>query len=75
MKRAAENAEAHVNALTERLRDLDERIAAPGLFEKDPRKGAQLLKERGLLSASIEEAEGKWLAAEEAYDGARAAAS
>jgi ATP-binding cassette subfamily F protein 3 len=75
LKRAAEKAEAQVNALTERLRDLDERLAAPGLFDKDPKQGAQLLKERGLLAATIEEAEGKWLAAEEDYEKARTAAS
>jgi len=75
LKRATEKAEAQVNLLTERLRDLDERLAAPGLFAKDPKKGAQLLKERGLLAASIEDAEAKWLAAEEGYEAARTAAS
>jgi ATP-binding cassette subfamily F protein 3 len=74
LKRAAEKAEAHVNQLTERLRDLDHRLADPQLFRGNPAQAAQLAKERGMLAKTIEEAEEKWLAAEEAYERARAAA-
>ncbi len=71
LKRVAEVAEAKVNQLTERLRDLDTRLSAPGLFEKNAAQATQLTKERGMLAKSIEEAEAKWMAAEEDYEAAK----
>jgi ATP-binding cassette subfamily F protein 3 len=73
LKRAAEKAEAHVNRLTERLRELDDKLSDPGLLA-DPAQVAALSKDHGALVKELEEAEAKWMAAEETHDRARGAA-
>lgn len=71
LKQKADEAEARLDKLNETLNRLEEALAAPGLFEKDLPRATKLSKERGALLAAIEDAEGRWLTALDAYEKAQ----
>jgi len=48
-------------------------IAQPGLFERDPAKGAALSKDRAALTQHLQTAEERWLEASEALEAAKKA--
>jgi ATP-binding cassette subfamily F protein 3 len=49
---------------------IDVAIAAPGLFERDPARGAALSKDRAALTQHLQRAEERWLEASEALEAA-----
>lgn len=53
---------------------IDVAIAAPGLFERDPARGAALSKDRAALTEHLQQAEERWLEASEALEAAKAGA-
>ncbi len=75
LKQTADNAEARLDKLNATLKRLDDALAAPGLFEKDLPRATKLSKERGALLTAIEEAEGQWLTALDAYERAQHSSS
>ena len=50
------------------LSDLESALAAPGLFERDPKKGAALSRQRADAERALELAEEAWLAASGALE-------
>jgi ATP-binding cassette subfamily F protein 3 len=52
---------------------IDVAIAAPGLFERDPARGAALSKDRAALTQHLQQAEERWLEASEALEAAKKA--
>jgi ATP-binding cassette subfamily F protein 3 len=71
LKKAAEDAEARVDALNAILPRLDAALAEPGLYERDIARATKLQKERAALIAAIAEAEEVWLRALERYESAK----
>ena len=54
------------------LSRIDVALSAPGLFEKDPARGAALSKDRAALQQHLSAAEERWLEASESYEAAKA---
>jgi ATP-binding cassette subfamily F protein 3 len=52
---------------------IDVAIGQPGLFERDPAKGAALSKDRAALAQHLQTAEEQWLEASEALEAAKKA--
>jgi ATP-binding cassette subfamily F protein 3 len=72
LKQRADKAERDVAELGERIKRLDEAMAEPGLFLRDPSKAGELAKERAAVQAALERAESAWLAANDEYERAGA---
>ncbi|MFZ1988619.1 MAG: ATP-binding cassette domain-containing protein [Alphaproteobacteria bacterium] len=72
LKRAAEAAEKRVHDITAKIEDVDKKLAAPGLFERDAEAATKLSKERANLVRALKDAEDAWLAAEAKWEDARA---
>jgi ATP-binding cassette subfamily F protein 3 len=68
LKKAAEDAEARVDALNAILPRLDAALAEPRLYEREIARATKLQKERAALIAAIAEAEEVWLLALERYE-------
>ena len=72
LKRAAEAAEKRVAEINAKILEIDSKLAAPGLFERDAEGAAKLSKERANLVRALKDAEEAWLAAEAKWEDARA---
>jgi len=68
LKQRAEKAEREVAKLAGEIQKLDEALAAPDLFRRDPAQAAELSKRRASASASLERAETLWLEANNEYE-------
>ena len=74
LKTKMEQAEREIAKLQARLEELDQALAAPGLFTKDPAKGERLAKERADTMKKISATETQWIEATERYESAVAEA-
>jgi len=70
LRQRQKTAEKRVEALNRTIARLDERLADPALFAKDPDKGADLSRKRARAVEALEAAEEEWLAAGEALEAA-----
>ena len=70
---AIKAAEREMADMAARLQRIDDALASPGLFERDPARGAELSKERARCEEAKEAAEERWLALSEEYEVATAA--
>jgi ATP-binding cassette, subfamily F, member 3 len=61
LRKEAEAAEARVEELSAILPRLDDALAEPGLYERNPARAIKLQKERAALVEAIAEAETTWL--------------
>ncbi|MEM6850426.1 MAG: ABC-F family ATP-binding cassette domain-containing protein [Pseudomonadota bacterium] len=73
LKKKAAQIEADVDACRKRIARLDTALAAPGLFEEDPDRAAQLAKGRSKAVDELEKMEEAWLLAAAEYEDAVAA--
>ncbi|WP_152045577.1 ABC-F family ATP-binding cassette domain-containing protein [Aureimonas psammosilenae] len=55
------NLESRIEKLQTQTAALDKRMAAPGFFEKDPRKAGEVSRERETAGQQLAEAEERWL--------------
>jgi ATP-binding cassette subfamily F protein 3 len=69
LQRRVTAAEAEMEQALEALARIDEVLADPGLFTRDPGRGASLSRERADAATALERAEAAWLAAIEAIEG------
>ncbi len=69
LQRRVTAAEAEMEQALEALARIDEVLADPGLFARDPARGASLSRERADAATALERAEAAWLAAIEAIEG------
>jgi len=65
-----EAAEKRVSDLGAEIALYDRKLADAGLYKRDPVQANILARERGALVKKLAEAEGEWMAAVEAYEGA-----
>jgi len=72
LKRRADQAERDVARLSDEIKTLDEALAAPELFRRDPANAAALAKRRDEAAHALEQAETTWLAAHGEYESALA---
>ncbi len=70
LKSRADKAEREVADLSEKIKTIDEALAAPGFFQRDPVQAAELAKQRAEAQAALERAESLWLAASNEYESA-----
>ena len=70
LKRKLEAAEATLARETMLLAELDETLADPGLYARDPAEAARLTERRARLAERVTKAEAAWLEAAEAFEGA-----
>ena len=61
--------EATMTKLNARIEEIDTELAKPGLFDRDPAKGAVLSKERSQAVDTLSITEEEWLEASEEYEG------
>jgi ATP-binding cassette subfamily F protein 3 len=73
LKRKLEAAEEVLNRLTKQVEELDLQLADAALYTREPAKASQLGERRDKLQLKLDEAEGEWMAAGEAYEAALAA--
>ncbi|MDR3511331.1 MAG: ABC-F family ATP-binding cassette domain-containing protein [Caulobacteraceae bacterium] len=73
LKRKLEAAEAALARETRAAAELDQALADPQLYVRDPAKAAELGQRRAKKQAALDAAEREWLAAAEAYEAALAA--
>ena len=59
--------------MSKRIDAIDRDLAEGALYQRDPARAQVLARERGGLLRARTEAEARWLAADEAYEDARAA--
>jgi ATP-binding cassette subfamily F protein 3 len=64
--------EALMDRLRKRIDLIEDELASPALYEKDPAKATRLAKERSELSAQLERNEEKWLEMSAEYEEATA---
>ncbi len=62
------DAELVLARLQKLIGELDAKLAAPGLFEKQPARGAELAKERAAIQRKLAVAEEQWLKLSESYE-------
>jgi ATP-binding cassette subfamily F protein 3 len=72
LKKALTTAEAEVEHLTKRIEAIDRDLAEGALYQRAPARAQALARERGGLLRARSEAEARWLAADEAYEDAKA---
>ena len=70
---AIRKAEKEMADAAARIQRIDDQLATPGLFERDPAKGAELSRERARCTEAKEAAEERWLELSEEYEVATAA--
>ncbi|MGO9786787.1 MAG: ABC-F family ATP-binding cassette domain-containing protein [Stellaceae bacterium] len=70
LKQRADKAERDVAGLSAQIRTIDEALAAPGFFQREPAQAADLAKRRAEAQAALERAESAWLAASNEYESA-----
>ncbi|MET0545114.1 MAG: ABC-F family ATP-binding cassette domain-containing protein [Caulobacterales bacterium] len=64
LRHRAKKAEEAMNEVQSLIAKVDGQLSAPGLFERDPAKGAALSKQRAELDVKLSTAEEEWLAAQ-----------
>ncbi len=62
------DAELVLARLQKLIGELDAKLATPGLFEKQPARGAELAKERAAIQRKLAVAEEQWLKLSESYE-------
>jgi ATP-binding cassette subfamily F protein 3 len=75
LKKALQAAEKDVATLTAAIARLDEALADPTLYVRDPQKAQQLSLDRGRTAKALAAAEERWLETGEAYEAAAALVS
>lgn len=75
LRKAMQQAEKKLEALTAEVARLDTALADVALYQKDPGRAQSLVLERGQKAKGLAEAEEAWLAATDAFESAEAAAS
>ncbi|MGI9424483.1 MAG: ABC-F family ATP-binding cassette domain-containing protein [Hyphomicrobiaceae bacterium] len=75
LKKALRTAEESVNRLTAEIAAVDDALADPTIYDRDPARAQALLVKRGQLAKSVETAEADWLSAMEDYEQAEEALS
>jgi ATP-binding cassette subfamily F protein 3 len=73
LKKALQDAEKEIAAITDAIARLDQALADPNLYARDPQNAQQLSLERGRLAKTLAAAEERWLETGEAYEAAAAA--
>lgn len=73
LKKKIDACEREIATLTKKLEQLDITLGDAGLYEKEPARAQILIKDRGAIAKSLEEAEGVWLHLSEEYEHARLA--
>lgn len=71
LKKRIDSFEREIKEITKRLVQLDAALAEAGLYDDAPVKALQLMKDRGVLTKSLGDAEILWLEACERYERAR----
>ncbi|HEY3813030.1 MAG TPA: ABC-F family ATP-binding cassette domain-containing protein [Caulobacteraceae bacterium] len=71
MRKEVQALEKKVESLTWDIGKLDQALANPDLFTRDPAKAVALGKDRSRALEELAETEAKWLAAAEAYEAAK----
>ena len=72
LKKAMQAAEKKVETFNAEIARLDQKLADPQLYAKDPAAAQSAAIERGQLAKRLSEAEETWLIASEAYEAAHA---
>jgi ATP-binding cassette subfamily F protein 3 len=72
LKDKADSAEREIAKLTQAIAVLDVALAAPDIYARDPKKAAELLKQRADAAGRLSDAETLWLAASTDYESALA---
>jgi ATP-binding cassette subfamily F protein 3 len=72
LRQRVARAEASIKRITAEIERLDKLLAEPGLFSRDPGRGARIAKERAENAAALARAEEEWLSASAAFDAAMA---
>jgi ATP-binding cassette subfamily F protein 3 len=75
LKKRVDACEREITRLTKEIAKLDGRLGDTALYEREPALAQTLIRDRGALSKALEDAEGVWLDASEAYEHARAGQS
>jgi ATP-binding cassette subfamily F protein 3 len=73
LRKRIQAVEGRIETLRASLRRLDEALADPGLFTRDPAAGARLSKERADTARALDAAEDEWLTLSGEYEDAEAA--
>lgn len=68
IKKKLAEAEAALDKAQRHVAELDDALAAPELYTRDPAKAADLSKRRAVALSAVEKAEHDWLAASEAVE-------
>src|SRR3954454_17193167 len=68
VKQKISQAEAEIERITGIIAKIDDALALPDLFQRDPKQAAQLSKARAGAALALARAEEQWLAASSAYD-------
>jgi ATP-binding cassette subfamily F protein 3 len=71
LKKRIEGCEREIARITREIAKLDGRLGDTALYEREPGLAQTLVRDRGVLAKSLEEAESLWLDASEAYEQAR----
>ncbi|MEO1608582.1 MAG: ABC-F family ATP-binding cassette domain-containing protein [Pseudomonadota bacterium] len=71
LRKNMQAAEKSVEAIAAKLAKLDAELGDSALYARDPERAQKLSIERGSLAKDLEEAEGNWMAAMEAYESAQ----
>jgi len=73
LRKTMQNAEAAVAEITKAIAGLDELLADPALYVRNPKMAQDAGVERGILAKKLSEAEVAWIAATEAFEDAERA--
>jgi ATP-binding cassette subfamily F protein 3 len=73
LRKRIQAVEGRIETLRASLRRLDEALADPGLFTRDPAAGTRLSKERADAARALDAAEDEWLTLSGEYEDAEAA--
>ena len=71
LKKQIDRFESEMEKLTTSLERIDTELGKTGLYEKQPDKAQELMRERGALAKKLGETETAWLEASEQYEQAR----
>ena len=74
LKKAVTTAETEIEHLSKRIEAIDRDLAEGALYQRNPARAQALARERGGLLRARTEAEARWLAADAAYEDAKARA-
>ncbi len=72
LKRKITNLEVQMSRLQATIKDLDEKLADPALYTRDPAKAADLGRQKSSAEKTLEKCEADWLEFTEEHDSAMA---